>query len=171
MTKRLLLCLAISLCVHALVLVQPWALMAVSESRDRSPGNVPVKLLDQDDLPGELFSRENEDVKDQEEGVSFQAEGYVSAGYLDLLKARIFKAWDYPAEAIEKGQEGVVRIRFVLDGEGSVVETAVIRSSGIVSLNTAALEAVRKAGPFGPFSDGRTGGTMGITGNFCYVLD
>jgi len=47
----------------------------------------------------------------------------------------------------------------------------VIRSSGVVSLNTAALDAVRKAGPFGPFSDEQTGGTMGVTGNFCYVLD
>jgi TonB family protein len=171
MTKRLLLCLAISLSIHALVLVQPWALMAISRSQDQSPDNVPVRLLDQADLPRDLFSQEDGNRKDKEEGISFEAEGYVSAGYLDLLKAKIFNAWNYPADAIEKGQEGVARIRFVLDGAGRVVEAEVIRSSGSPSLDNAALEAVRKAGPFGPFSDIQTGGTMGITGNFCYVLD
>jgi TonB family protein len=171
MTKRLLTCLAISLSIHALVLLQPWALLAVSRPDSQSQDNVPVKLLDQSELPQSLFSQEKEDPKEQQEGISFEAEGYVSAGYLDLLKARIFNAWDYPLDAIRNGQEGVVRIRFVLDGKGGVIEAAVIRSSRSASLDNAALNAVRKAGPFGPFSDIQAGGTMGITGNFCYVLD
>jgi periplasmic protein TonB len=171
MTKRLLLCLAISLSIHALVILQPWTLMAISRSQAQPPDKIPVKLLDQADLPQELFSQENEDKKDKEEGISFEAEGYVSAGYLDLLKARIFTAWEYPPDAIQMGQEGVVRIRFVLDAQGGVIEATVIRSAGSRSLDNAALNAVRKAGPFGPFNDIQTTGTMGITGNFCYVLD
>jgi TonB family protein len=171
MTKRLLVCLAVSLSIHALVIVQPWALMASSGAQNPAFGNVPVKLMDQKELPRELFEQAAQNRPDEGEGISFEAEGYVSAGYLDLLKARIFKAWEYPPDAIRDGLEGVVRIRFVLDAKGGVMEAAVIRSSGSIILDDGALAAVRKAAPFGPFSDVLDTGTMGITGNFCYVLD
>jgi protein TonB len=153
------------------VLVQPWALLAVTGTSQQPSDDVPVKLIDQQSLPKELFADDDADKPEVEEGISFEAEGYVSAGYLDLLKARIFSAWEYPEDAIHRGEEGVVSVRFVLDAAGRVVETRVTRSSGSRSLDEAVVSAVRKAGPFGPFREDQAGGTMGITGHFCYVLD
>ena len=47
----------------------------------------------------------------------------------------------YPQSAIDKGQEGVVYIMVCVGKLGSVLESEVLRSSGIPELDDAALEA------------------------------
>jgi TonB family protein len=165
---RLIISLAVSACIHALIIVQPWNLLLSPKPKDAPASNVAVRLVDEKDLPKELFADE-EDMG--EEGVTFEAEGEVGADFMDSLKLKIFKAWQYPADAIENELEGVVRIAFVLDSRGAVVGMEVLEGSGSISLDEAAMAAVRKASPFGPFSDGGGESTMKITGNFCYVLD
>ncbi len=173
MTTRLFVCLVASFIIHALALVQPWNLVVVAGAARQPSVAVPVRLVDEV-WPEDLL-REVEEIPDEieeiNEGISFEAEGEVSADYLDLLKAKIFKAWEYPEDAVADGVDGTVRIRFVLDALGSVTDIGVLSGSGHASLDSAALDAVREAGPFGPFTEDLTGETLKITGSFCYVLE
>jgi protein TonB len=52
----------------------------------------------------------------------------------------------YPQEAIDRGLEGEVKLRLVLDGSGRVVDAAVLAGSGHALLDRAALDAARQIG-------------------------
>ncbi|HOD70826.1 MAG TPA: TonB family protein [Deltaproteobacteria bacterium] len=170
MTTRLLVCLAVSAFIHALALVQPWNLFVSADAVERPSLSIPVRLVDE--VEPTIPEIVHEDmVKDMDEGVNFEAEGTVSADYMELLKAKIFEAWEYPDDAVAMEAEGTVKLLFVLDGRGSVTEICILSTSGHKSLDTAAMDAVQKAGPFGPFTEDITGETLRITGSFCYVLD
>ena len=60
------------------------------------------------------------------EGVSFVAEGGVGKAYLDKLKVKIFNVWQYPADAIHKGEQGKVTISFVLNDKGELMDMGVL---------------------------------------------
>jgi protein TonB len=107
----------------------------------------------------------------KEAEVSFNTEGAVKAGYMDMLKIRIFKAWQYPADAINKGLQGNVDISFVLNDKGEVMDIGVVKTSGSPSLDSAAIAAVKQAAPFGPFTGDANQKTLKVTGHLCYVLD
>ncbi|MBN2297525.1 MAG: energy transducer TonB [Deltaproteobacteria bacterium] len=170
MTTRFFVCIAISTCIHALVIIQPWDIVARGGNSDSPLLAVPVHLIEEATEEGILEDTlRGEEPLD--EGVSFEAEGEVSADYMDQLKARIFNAWEYPHEAIEKEYEGMVKIFFVLDNYGSLTQIGILTSSGHYSLDTAAMGAIERAGPFGPFTEDVSAQVLKITGNFCYVLD
>ena len=171
MTTRLFLCLAVSASIHALVLVQPWTLMATSKATEQKPKSIPIKLVDQEQLKQLLAPQEEDAAGVIKEGISFETEGDVSTAYLDLLKIKIFDAWVYPEDSIENEQEGIVKISFTLDGAGRVVDLGILQSSGYPGLDAAALYAIKKASPFGPFTEDIASGELKVTGNFCYVLD
>jgi TonB family protein len=171
MTTRLFYCLVVSASIHALVLVQPWTLMATSNTMEQKPRSIPIKLVDQEQLKQLLAPQEDDESAESREGISFEAEGDVSTNYLNLLKLKIFHTWIYPEDAIRNDQEGIVKIRFTLDSTGRVIDIGILQSSGYPGLDAAALYAIKKAGPFGPFTNDMTSGELKITGSFCYVLD
>jgi len=170
MTIRFFVCIAVSTCIHALVIIQPWNIIAKADGSAAPIVTVPVNLIEETPQEGPF----EDDVRNQEqsdEGVSFEAEGEVSADYMDQLKARIFNVWEYPQYAIEKEYEGMVKIFFVLDNSGNLTQIGVLTSSGHYSLDTAAMAAIEQANPFGPFTEDVATQTLKITGNFCYLLE
>ncbi len=170
MTTRLFVCIAVSTCIHALVIIQPWHILGASGMVESPDVAVPVRLVEEKQ-PEESLRDVAQELDTEEEGISFEVEGVVSADYLDQLKVKIFDAWEYPADAIEKAYEGTVKISFVLDASGRLVEIGVLSSSGHYSLDTAAMAAIELANPFGPFTEDIAGQSLKITGNFCYLLD
>ena len=134
------------------------------------PVTVPVQLVEKTEVEALLEEAEQEQ-ETVDEGVTFEVEGEVSADYLDLLKIKIFNAWEYPEDAVEKGYDGIVRIAFVLDGSGNLTEIGILSSSGHYSLDAAAMGAIEQASPYGPFTEDVATRTLKITGNFRYVLD
>lgn len=52
----------------------------------------------------------------------------------------------YPQEAIDRGLEGEVKLRLLLDGSGRVMDAAVLAGSGHPLLDRAALDAARQIG-------------------------
>ena len=52
----------------------------------------------------------------------------------------------YPQEAIDRGLEGEVKLRLLLDERGRVIEAAVLAGSGHALLDRAALDAARQIG-------------------------
>jgi TonB family protein len=178
MILRLFVCLAISILLHILIVIQPVQLLTKQANPLSHMVTVPVGLVD---IPPQLAKLNSTKtplemptpsrVKNDGEGVSFEAEGGVGVVYLDKLKIKIFRIWQYPGDAIRKGEQGKVTISFVLNDKGELVDMGVLVSSGSHSLDSAAMAAVKKASPFGFFTGDIKEKTLKVTGNFGYVLD
>lgn len=178
MILRLLVCLAISILLHILLVIQPFHVLTKQANPLSHMATIPVGLVD---IPQQLAKADNTKtpavipipsrVKNDGEGVSFEAEGGVGKVYLDKLKVKIFNIWQYPEEAIRKSEQGKVTISFVLNDKGELVDMGVLVSSGFLSLDSAAMAAVEKASPFGSFTGDIKEKTLKVTGNFGYVLD
>lgn len=73
-----------------------------------------------------------------------------SGRYLSIVRTRIEAKKRYPPFARNLQHEGTVVISLIIGTGGSIVSAEVAVSSGHASLDRAALDAVRKAGPFPP---------------------
>ena len=179
MIIRLFVCFVVSLFVHFLILIQP--LHFITEPT-KGLGHSTALSISLVDIPRE-YERLS-DVKiapvipdssslnsKDAEGVSFVAEGGVGAAYLSKLKVKIFRVWQYPEAAIQKGEQGNVSVAFVLNDKGEVVDMGVISSSGSHRLDSAAMTAIGQAAPFGVFTKDIKDKNLKITGHFRYVLD
>jgi protein TonB len=188
MMHRSFLWTAISAILHFLILILPFALVALPIYSHTYQEEIPVKIV------GALSSHAGAPVQGQveqqkvrprqnnaektdpvssnsDDGVNFKAEGKVSADYMTLLKARIYYVWKYPENAVLKGEQGKVGISFILNEKGELVDIKIIESSGSQSLDSAAMDAVKQASPFGSLSLENNDNSLKITGHFCYVLD
>jgi protein TonB len=72
------------------------------------------------------------------------------AGFLDEVRRRLDAAKQYPAAARRSGMEGTTEVQFRLRSDGAPNEIEVVRSSRSAVLDGAAVETVRRAGPFPP---------------------
>jgi len=73
--------------------------------------------------------------------------------YQDSVKQRIQEERRYPRWALRLGREGAVQISFILLSSGEIKDVRLLGSSGIGELDTEAIAAVKRAGPFLPFPD------------------
>lgn len=78
--------------------------------------------------------------------------GLVSTEYLGLVEA-IERVKKYPRLARERGMEGVVRLRFMLNHSGGVDAVELVKSSGYEILDSASISAVYRAAPM-PYVNG-----------------
>jgi len=72
------------------------------------------------------------------------------ASYESILASKIQKNRYYPRQAINLGQEGQPVVRIVLNTSGHITQVLVEESSGSAILDAAAIDIVRRAGPFPP---------------------
>lgn len=72
------------------------------------------------------------------------------ANYETILASKIQKNRYYPRQAINLGQEGQPVVRIVLNTAGQITQVVVEESSGSAILDAAALDIVRRSGPFPP---------------------
>ncbi len=72
------------------------------------------------------------------------------------LLAHLEKFRRYPAAARSRRLQGVVHVRFQMNREGKVLAVEVIRSSGAVALDRAALDTIRRAAPLPAIPEGRS---------------
>jgi protein TonB len=70
--------------------------------------------------------------------------------YGAYLRARIGPLWEFPKERALLGEEGTVRVAFVIHRDGRVSDIRVTRHSGFADFDANVVAAVRKAGPFKP---------------------
>ena len=76
--------------------------------------------------------------------------------YLQEIAAKIAAVRQYPKNARTEGWEGTVLLKLRIVASGQVEKVELIAKSKYESLNEAALQAIRKAQPFPPFSRGLT---------------
>lgn len=168
MKFRLVLCLVVSLGLHAALFSLPWQILAPEGRQGADLYSVGLSSKELPPLPDE----EPEPPRDEEDSLSFDVEGQVSPDYLYRLKARIFAVWgDYPAAAIARGSQGTVSIVFVVDPAGGLGQLAIVTSSGDRDLDECARRAVEDASPFDPREASLGAGELRITGHFRYILD
>lgn len=64
-----------------------------------------------------------------------------------LVKAKINRVKMYPEDAEQRGRSGSAQVSFTVNAQGKVTDSRLRRSSGTISLDRAALAAVRNAQP------------------------
>ena len=74
--------------------------------------------------------------------------------YEQGIRQRIEQKKVYPRRAKRMRKQGVVKVAFTVSKNGTVSKLRLLKSSGVKSLDKAALEAVRKVGRFPPIPAG-----------------
>lgn len=74
--------------------------------------------------------------------------------------AKIRSKTRYPSNALQKGQEGSVRVSVVIDRKGNIVGITALEESKYAALNKEATSAVKRAAPFPPMPDEISGNTF-----------
>ncbi|MBF0677261.1 energy transducer TonB [Pseudomonas sp.] len=78
----------------------------------------------------------------------------------------------YPNDARRRGQEGVVKVRFVIDARGKVIDHQLVGRSGSPSLDRAALQMIRRAQPLpAPPPELLKNGSLEVVAPFVYSLE
>lgn len=75
----------------------------------------------------------------------------------------------YPREAEQAGQTGVAAITFTINASGQVLSVSLARSSGVPSLDQAALDTARRASPL-PRPPASMGGNITLTASIRFTL-
>jgi protein TonB len=70
--------------------------------------------------------------------------------WMSQLKAAMLRNKRYPDSARSRGEQGSAQVFFSLDRQGRLIESRVVRSSGVAALDEEALAMLRRAQPFPP---------------------
>lgn len=110
--------------------------------------------------------------KDVEKGdaISLNTSEFKYISYFSKIKSRIQQVWRYPEAARMAGIKGVLTLKFVINRDGTLKSLTLLRSSGNLMLDSAAMEAIRDASPFYKVPDNLED-TLKIVANFEYALD
>ena len=85
---------------------------------------------------------------------SVSAKAHYEAQYIDTFRREVeaMGTRHFPPQALNSKTFGAVRLLVALNKDGSIKETRVLQSSGHKFLDQAAVQSVRLAAPFDPFS-------------------
>jgi len=103
-------------------------------------------------------------------GLTFSAKEFNDWGYLERLKEKIERVWQYPPQAAMRGIYGDLYIKFTIDKKGKLISIELLRTSGYRMLDDAAMQALRDAQPFWPLPDEWQKDSLTVTGHFIYTL-
>lgn len=104
------------------------------------------------------------------QGLSFSTKEFNDWGYLQRLKEKIERVWQYPPQAAERGIFGDLYIKFSIDKKGKLISIELVRTSGYRMLDDAAIKALKDAQPFWPLPEDWQKESLTITGHFIYTL-
>jgi TonB family protein len=87
--------------------------------------------------------------EEEEEGPALTAQSLLARQFYvsDAIK-KIRGKTRYPQRALDRDQEGSVRVAIVIDREGTVLSTNVLDASKFDLLNKEALDAIKRSAPF-----------------------
>jgi len=136
----------------------PEPAQALAQTTEIAPpatgSSTPLVNTNADQLEDELLDDEFGDDDLEDSAPLLTAESLLSRQrfHSSLLKWT-YKHIRYPNRAIDRGQEGSVRIAVIIDRNGEVIESTELESSRFSTLNKAAMRAVKKASPFPAMPD------------------
>ncbi|MEK6725663.1 MAG: TonB family protein [Deltaproteobacteria bacterium] len=130
-----------------------------------------------------LFSFREETAKIEEERVSIGIDGFKEEAtislqapdiqyesYIHKVGEKIKGVWKYPEEAKKAGLQGRGVISFTLNRQGELIEVKILTSSGYPILDTAIIDAVKKAAKYYPFQENMPVKRVNIVATFEYYL-
>jgi periplasmic protein TonB len=130
-----------------------------------------VPLLSGEDLEKYAQIRSSDQQSSSNGAISLDTKELKYLSYFAHIKRRIERAWSYPPDAISKGLQGQLHLKFVVRNDGQVKIVELLRSSGYKVLDKEAWDAVVSAGPFEVFPPTIPDDELTITARFTYVLD
>lgn len=100
------------------------------------------------------------------------APSQAKASWQSRLLAHLNRHKRYPEDARRRGQQGVVKLRFVVDGRGQVRSFALAERSGSPALDRATLQMIRRAQPLpAPPPELLHNGQLEVVAPFVYSLE
>lgn len=81
-------------------------------------------------------------------GLNVNAPRGKSQDYASMLRVWLEAHKSYPKHAKMRRQEGAVTVRFSVDRSGNLIERAIVRGSGVASLDEEAMAALARSNPF-----------------------
>jgi protein TonB len=81
---------------------------------------------------------------------SVEAVNFPYEWYLNVLRTKIFAAWDPPGERLLAGHRRHVVVRFRIHRDGSITDIRIDGASGTPGLDTSARRAIERGGPYPP---------------------
>lgn len=100
------------------------------------------------------------------------APSQAKASWQSRLLAHLNRYKRYPEDARRRGQQGVVKLRFVVDGRGNVLSFELAGKSGSGSLDRATLQMIRRAQPLpAPPAELLQNGQLEVVAPFVYSLE
>jgi protein TonB len=100
------------------------------------------------------------------------APSQAKASWQSRLLAHLNRYKRYPEDARRRGQEGVVKLRFVIDGRGQVLKFELAGKSGSGGLDRATLQMIRRAQPLpAPPPELLQNGRLEVVAPFVYSLE
>lgn len=111
-----------------------------------------------------------DDLAEDGDAIDLNTQEYRYIGYFTNLRKAIELVWSYPSEAVRRGLDGRVRIKFVIQENGKVSKVSVLESSGHHILDEAIVNAIQLAAPFSPLPTGFNKPQLVVKGNFSYIL-
>jgi protein TonB len=137
--------------------------------RSTNKGNneplTPLDLFDREVI--EKYARQ---APKPEKGLTFDVSEFRHRGYMRMLKEKIESIWKYPKDAVRQKKSGDLYIKFSIKRDGDLGEVEILRTSGYVSLDNAAVQALKDAEPFWPLPDDWPGDQLEIKGHFIYLF-
>jgi len=93
--------------------------------------------------------KQRDDV-DEGDTVWLNLERGMLISFFRRFRNQIEGVWNYPAEAVQKGIEGVLLVKITVNSNGELLDVELLRSSGADILDFEAIQAIYRAAPFGP---------------------
>lgn len=90
--------------------------------------------------------------------------------FFNRFKKGIYSVWNYPKEAIDQGQQGVVLIKIIINRDGTVDDVEVLSGAQHERLNREAIAAIFKGQPYGSLPDTFEEDQLTIHAFFEYIL-
>ncbi len=168
----------LSIIIHAFIIIgfqgisfikEPGGLRAYRVDLVRPPVE-DTKNLKKDFLPG-ISQIHTKPPEPKEATISLDTTDPTYHPYTKSVKQKILNHWSYPESARRNCIQGDLMIKFRLDRQGNLLECKVTNSSGHDILDSCALNAVRSANPFPPFTKNIKVRYLNINASFAYMLN
>ena len=115
---------------------------------------------------GESESNNTAAVAGAEDSFSHTQDAKAVATYKSYALGRIASKKTYPYTARSNGFEGRVRVRIVINPDGTLAQTDILEPSEYEILNKACLTAIKKAAPFKKMESGMSAMTLSFVMDF-----
>ncbi|PLX90927.1 MAG: hypothetical protein C0620_12545 [Desulfuromonas sp.] len=90
--------------------------------------------------------------------------------FFSRFKKQIYGVWNYPEEAMQRGQQGVALLKIIINRDGTVEDVDLVSASGFERLDREAIAAIFKAQPYGALPESYPEDQLTIMAYFEYIL-